>query len=675
MRFRDSMTRSFRVVDADWPRERTLDALARFTVPYIVVRRRDAETAPRLYYVFGRAELMQRLTQAQTADVREALGLQEDDAAPTVPMNAAFEKPKRAQVVLGEHGPAGLVFPAELGETQEQAREAAALKLALEAESAAKNQVAAFRATRSGGSSDASPRRTRGGARAVPPASFAAPPSPAASGPAPAEAGQVTRHLIGDLPSSVVAGANVSLLVSLASVASAGAAAAPLAVRVGTRIDIVVKPMTGLSLAGPSEGTLEVSDPQLDQPIQFKLTAGLAGPASVCIYAFCNGASVTKLQLDTTIIAAGSAVAPQRVPESASITIEPRAQPDLSMYIFERGNELSFHLKSADGSLEMNQYGPTRFASSPREHFRSFFGEIENLPLTTPTQRKVAKRRLEAKGANLFNIVFPDDLKVLLWELRDRIQTVQITSDEPWIPWEVCRLTGKTAGRIEEGKFLAEAYSVTRWLTGVSAAPRLRFNNWAVVVPGDSQLSQAPEEKGYVMSLAGSGRKITEVAAEYLELTEAMATGQYDAWHFTGHARADDNTDADQSVIELANHEKLRPEDVVGDVENVLLPRPFVFLNACQSAQGGMSLTGVGGWAQRFLKPNSKNQAASAFVGSYWSVFDDAACGFAKALYQGLLARKPIGQVAREARLAIRAQEDPTWLAYTVYADPYATIE
>lgn len=51
---------------------------------------------------------------------------------------------------------------------------------------------------------------------------------------------------------------------------------------------------------------------------------------------------------------------------------------------------------------------------------------------------------------------------------------------------------------------------------------------------------------------------------------------------------------------------------------------------ACQSAQAGLSLTGLGGWASRFIQPGNSDYAASAFVGSYWSVYDEAALGFAK---------------------------------------------
>jgi hypothetical protein len=241
------------------------------------------------------------------------------------------------------------------------------------------------------------------------------------------------------------------------------------------------------------------------------------------------------------------------------------------MFVFEQGNKLTFRLHSADGRFHMNEFGPTRLTGSPREHFRAFFQDIENLPLDTTQQRKLAEQKLVAKGASLFDAVFPADLKVLLWDLRDRIKTVQITSDEPWIPWEVCKLTGEKDGRVEEGPFFAEAFCVTRWLYGVSAAPALRLGNLALVVPGDSQLPHAPQEKSYVMSLANAQRKVTEVPANYLDVKDQMAKGVYDAWHFTGHARANPMNDANLSAIELSNREELTPEDVVGRVENVLL--------------------------------------------------------------------------------------------------------
>jgi hypothetical protein len=617
MRARNDMSRDFRCIGAEWSRDRARSAVARFRCAFVVLRRGVQEG--RHYHVFGRTELLALLQASIAPGISEALRLAERPAALTVSLNDSSSPSDKVRVVLGPQGPVGLLLPTE--------------------------------GTR-GGVSESSP--------------------PGAMPESASDAPEVARHLVGTLPDSVLPGATTSLRISLQSDDPGEEAAVPVDQPVGTRIDVVVRPVRGFELAGAGEGTLVVSAPQSTDPLEFPLIAGAEGRGSVRVQAFCQGVAIASLLVEAQI--GGSSTTARAARESTEVKVVPRPQPDLSMYIFEKGSELSFMLQSADGHLQMKKFGPVQLASSPREHFRTFFKDIENLPLGTPEQRRTAKRRMETKGAKLFEDVLPEDLRALLWEQRERITTVQITSEEPWIPWEVCRLTGRTDGRVEGGKFFAEAFSVTRWLYGVSAAPRLRLGDLALVVPGDSGLENAAAEKAFVRGLAGPGRRITDVPATYGDVTDAMITGRFDAWHFTGHARADENTDADQSAIELANREALTPEDVAGEVENVLAPRPFVFLNACQSARGGLSLTGVGGWAQRLLKPNSTDRAASAFVGSYWMVDDEAAFRFAQALYQGLIAGKPIGQAAREARLAIRGEEDPTWLAYTVYADPHATV-
>jgi CHAT domain-containing protein len=148
----------------------------------------------------------------------------------------------------------------------------------------------------------------------------------------------------------------------------------------------------------------------------------------------------------------------------------------------------------------------------------------------------------------------------------------------------------------------------------------------------------------------------------------ALASGDYDGWHFTGHGgyRA---ADPNRSALYLENWETFTPEQVVGVVTNLRTSHPLVFLNACQIGRGGMSLTDIGGWARQFLFAG-----AGAFIGPYWSVYDQSACNFAKGVYSRLLAGLPICKAVQEARLAIRNPGDPTWLAYTVFADPFATV-
>ena len=289
--------------------------------------------------------------------------------------------------------------------------------------------------------------------------------------------------------------------------------------------------------------------------------------------------------------------------------------------------------------------------------------------METAQEKAIAEQRLAAKGSTLFEKVIPQDLQVVLWSVRNQIKSVQIESEEPWIPWEMCKLEGKDNGKLVEGPFFCEAFALCRRLMGIGVhPPTLTLNNMALVLPRNSGLQSAASEGSYVSSLANGGRKVTRVPAAYLDVIAEMKKGEHDGWHFTGHGGFS-APDPDRSVIVLEDGQRLMPEDLSGVVKNVGKPRPLVFLNACQIGRSALSLTGIGGWASRFV-----GAGAGAFVGAYWSVYDQAAHDFAQALYGRLLGGMTIGRAVQEARLMIKPLGDPTWLAYTVFADPATKI-
>jgi CHAT domain-containing protein len=97
---------------------------------------------------------------------------------------------------------------------------------------------------------------------------------------------------------------------------------------------------------------------------------------------------------------------------------------------------------------------------------------------------------------------------------------------------------------------------------------------------------------------------------------------------------------------------------------------PTVFINACRSAGTSAKYNRLDGWANKFLEAG-----AAAFIGSLWAVSDGAAREFAEELYGHLQAGVPLGKAVMRARhVAANQLDDPTWLAYTVYGDPRATV-
>jgi hypothetical protein len=333
--------------------------------------------------------------------------------------------------------------------------------------------------------------------------------------------------------------------------------------------------------------------------------------------------------------------------------------------------EFTLRLSAADPALALNltPFGPVKLRTDPLRYFQDFFKDIETLKLSSKQERAAAERHLAAKGSMLFDRILPADVQDLLWKHRDSIRTVQVQSDDPWIPWELCKLQGKENGRVVEGPFMCEAFAVTRWMIGIGFRPELKLKRMAVVMPEDSGLRMAASERDYVLSLANGGRRVECIPAAPLDIVTALAEGKYDGWHFTGHGGFD-SPDPNRSVILLEDQEELTPEDLSGEVKNLGLAKPLVFLNACQVGRSAMSLTGIGGWAAQFLRAG-----AAAFIGAYWSVYDQPAHDFSQAFYKRLLAGTPIGEAVQEARKEIKPLGDPTWLAYTVFAHPRATVQ
>lgn len=490
------------------------------------------------------------------------------------------------------------------------------------------------------------------------------------------------RTLRADFPASLAVGKTAELKVSLSRVAArtrggGQSSEVQVAQPVGAELSVIVQPRRGLEVQGDAKGKLVVGSANEFEPLRFRLLAVEEGEADLRVIVFREGAVVAYLKLNPQVVAAlGAAGGRERLNGAQGFTEVAVQAPDLSLHIEEQtgaGGQRGFvvYLSARNTALNLNEkkIGPTYFQSDPGPFFGEFYRGIEGLPLTSLQEMALAGKELEARGVFLFENLFPPDAQALLWSLKDRVKTVFIQSSEPWVPWELCRLTGMNGARKEEGPFFCEAFEMTRWLPGTGIKPQLHLSNMAVVVPESSGLPYSVPEMQYLLGLAGAKRKVARVPARYLSLVEAFASGKYDGWHFSGHG-ATRGADPNRSEMLLDQHETLTPVRINGSAANLGLAHPLVFLNACQIGAGGMSLTDIGGWARQFL-----SAGAGAFIGAHWAIYDRTSFFFAKELYTRLIAGQPVGSAVREARLAVRQAGDTTWLAYTVFAHPLATVQ
>ncbi len=298
------------------------------------------------------------------------------------------------------------------------------------------------------------------------------------------------------------------------------------------------------------------------------------------------------------------------------------------------------------------------------------------------SEKEAFARDLRAIGSELFDDLFPLELKQLLWKHRQAIKSVQVLSSEPFIPWELVLLRDPAERKPgPDAAFLGEL-GVVRWLVNgyPPEALRLRKGKARYVVPDyppPDQLPAAQDEITMMKKRFGATPVAPEAEAVYKLLERP---GSFDVLHFACHGEADA---ADIGTARLAMPGKPRSDGSMSE-EDILATtvgrdadlrdgdaQPIVVLNACQSGRSGYTLKGMGGFAKAFI-----DAGAGVFVGSSWSVGDTPALAFMEEFYaQFVDARKPLATAAAAARKKARDDGDATWLAYVVYGHPRATVK
>jgi hypothetical protein len=273
------------------------------------------------------------------------------------------------------------------------------------------------------------------------------------------------------------------------------------------------------------------------------------------------------------------------------------------------------------------------------------------------------RNRIKNLGAQLWADAVPEAIRRQFWAQADRIKLFTVASDMDTVPWELLYPVDGT----NDNGFLVEQFPVVRRVYGQGRARRLPLASAAYIVPPGSP-GNALEEVGAVRSRLGAGIHDHGVVQRLDALNELLKNSP-SLLHFACHNQF---TDRSGSVITLEDG-PVRPGDlsVAALSHGLAEASPLVFLNACRTAGEIPGLTQMMGWAKYFM-----NAGAGAFLGSLWAVRSSSARAFSDAFYEALVTRRaPLGDASLQARRAIAGDGgDPTWLAYTVYGNPSATI-
>ncbi len=171
--------------------------------------------------------------------------------------------------------------------------------------------------------------------------------------------------------------------------------------------------------------------------------------------------------------------------------------------------------------------------------------------------------------------------------------------------------------------------------------------------------------------LEGKGAQVLILPASRHRILAALESGDFDLLHVVSHGQFGGPNAPDASALLMDDGPFWAAELSERMAAPLRSAAPLIFFNACHSGQTGFSLTRLGSWGARLVQ-----LGCGGFIGSLWPVSDQAACKFAQAFYEALLAEKTLGNAMLAARRQVQEEfpNDPTWLAYCCYADPMATV-
>jgi len=468
------------------------------------------------------------------------------------------------------------------------------------------------------------------------------------------------RYILARCPESVPVGSVFSLLVSIIqSRMGAGGELKPFSVPSEGRDVLLVVHAPGLRLLGDPRQAVRVPSNGNSQPAMFELRAETPGPRLVSITAWLGGSYLGELLVEVSA-ELGQPTGPHRDMLAEITTESVGGAVSLVVRYDPRQAAYRFEFRDEDNPSEVTSL----LAYEPGPLVEHLVADLDDLAKGRSSYSAAQTRDfLVNAGARLWSQLIPEQLRDQFWDRQHRIRQLTILDDKDAVPWELLYPMdpGHDAG------FLVEQFPVTRAIFGWRPSRTLSLRPTRLVLP-ESSLPEARDEIDIVRRLLDPEQPPGDVISALTPLQDLIANGNFGLLHFACH-----NTynPARGSSITFDNVQ-FTLTHMASAAINKLLARnaPTIFMNACRSAGLSPSYNQLDSWAREFLKAG-----AGAFIGTLWAVSDGAAREFAREFYSQLQAGSSFGTAMIRARQAAASQpDDPTWLAYTAYGDPRATI-
>ena len=349
-------------------------------------------------------------------------------------------------------------------------------------------------------------------------------------------------------------------------------------------LEIVVR-ARGFDVEGTSTRVIEIKRDD-DTEERFMLIPRQLGEQQIRVDFYQNGKRIGTARQNIIIYAEENYRTRRTFQPQEQITLELKNQleippPDLELCVeLDRHDNrtLYFTLHSSKSAIDYHhtKVGQVTLESSPEEKIKSVCQELGHLAQSLSRQaipidldstqsnsqdeQRRAEERFISVGNQLWDELIPDKLKQEYWKFKSNIKSLLITSDEPWIPWEMIK--PYNLDQELEDPFWCEQFALSRWLSGPGTADEFPAELVVTVAPDSSNLPNVKKEVDFLQQLNSLNAHISSLPSisNGLELKDYIKNNPFSILHFACHGMFDRNLPND-SAIELTD-DYLRPSDI-----------------------------------------------------------------------------------------------------------------
>ena len=318
-------------------------------------------------------------------------------------------------------------------------------------------------------------------------------------------------------------------------------------------ITVNLIPRVNLAVVGDKSATVDPPHAGEPRSLTFRITGVQAGPGQLLVIAGQGPVDLVKMVLDVVVLhkkGQPQVAGPQRASVGAPIPPMPDAaacdqmkiDPNITV-VGDKVVSIRFNVRYESESLDYRDGFETRPIVGDRlAYVNSLYSQIEADWGDSAADAETFNTRLRAYGGQLFDELIPGPIQKLLWDNRDTIKQIQLSSFDPLIPWEIVHLKQPDGNLPSEERFLA-SMGLVRWIDGAKYPPRqvnVATGSAKVLAPSYPsgsgwELSEPVNEYKFVNATFGA-TQVKDDVNTVMHLLESP--GGFDLLHFAGHGMA-----------------------------------------------------------------------------------------------------------------------------------------